>query len=426
MATSRTEKAGHLLSAVQATVVVGIMGLLAFGVFAFDSVGHMTEESVILSEIHHGSVSISNALHGWAVDQDVVPTSAPDLSDPVTQVHSGIELLRAHGGTDAEKADTIDEQLDRVLIAVEGLDGVEDLRGSFLAEVAPLVDEFTGTARGYWLHEIEELEASGGLVSTTKKLLLFLGPLLVGLGWWSAFGVTRLRRRAARVEMAETLVRSKDDFLARVCHEIRTPLTGIVGFSEVLRDQPLDRSEISDLVDSIATQSAELAMLVEDLLTGSVAQLREVSMDLSAIDLGDSVGTAVGSFGVAPEISVGEGVACAVADPARVRQILRNLVSNAVRHGGGEVAVDVFEEGAAAGIVVSDGGPAIAPDMVARIFEPYTGRGGSDSNPGGVGIGLTISRDLAHRMGGDLSYRHNGGRSQFILTLPAGVAAAAA
>ena len=80
MATSRTEKAGHLLSAVQATVVVGIMGLLAFGVFAFDSVGHMTEESVILSEIHHGSVSLSDSLHGWAVDQDVVPTSAPETA----------------------------------------------------------------------------------------------------------------------------------------------------------------------------------------------------------------------------------------------------------------------------------------------------------------------------------------------------------
>jgi signal transduction histidine kinase len=423
---SRSEKTGRLLSFVQVAVVAGILGLLALGVSAFGSVGHMTGETVTLSNIHHGSVSISEALHEWAVDHDGEPTSRPDLTGAIAEVRSGIESLRQHGGSDAAKGDLIESHLDSVLVAIGSLHEGDGLRDRYRNEVAPVVEEFTSVAREYWRDEIDELAESGSLVATTRRLLLFLGPLLVGLGWWSASGVMRLKRRADRVELAETLVRSKDDFLARVCHEIRTPLTGIVGFSEVLRDQQLDGAEASDLVASIAAQSAELAMLVEDLLTGSVAELREVSMNLSAIDLGDSVQTAVESFGLAPAMAVGDGEAYAIADPARVRQILRNLISNAVRHGGDDIAVDIFDRGTAAGIVVSDDGSAIAPDTVTRIFEPYTGRGGSESNPGGVGIGLTISRDLARRMGGDLTYRHSGGRSQFILTLPAGVAVEAA
>ena len=106
----------------------------------------------------------------------------------------------------------------------------------------------------------------------------------------------------------------------------------------------------------------------------------------------------------------------ATADPTRVRQIVRNLLTNALRYGGPVIWVSAGSEGDKAFIRVHDNGPGIPPDRQNQIFEPYESVHESIGTPGSVGLGLTISRKLARLMGGDLTYRIADG-SLFELTL---------
>lgn len=108
----------------------------------------------------------------------------------------------------------------------------------------------------------------------------------------------------------------------------------------------------------------------------------------------------------------------ASADPVRVRQIVRNLISNAIRYGGDKIEISIGRKGSSTFTVVSDDGPAIEPGDVEAIFEPYQVATGSSPPFGSVGLGLPVSRQLARLMEGELLYRHSDGRSKFVLTLP--------
>ncbi|MEX1271202.1 MAG: ATP-binding protein, partial [Acidimicrobiia bacterium] len=111
-----------------------------------------------------------------------------------------------------------------------------------------------------------------------------------------------------------------------------------------------------------------------------------------------------------------EPEAKAWADPVRVRQIVKNLLTNAVRYGGPQRGVTVRTEGRAVVVEVTDDGPPLAADFVARMFEPYE-RVGGNASPESVGLGLTVARTLARLMGGEVTYHHDG-RAVFRLTLP--------
>ena len=108
----------------------------------------------------------------------------------------------------------------------------------------------------------------------------------------------------------------------------------------------------------------------------------------------------------------------AIADPHRVRQVVRNLVANATRHGATPIRVEVGWEGDSAYLRVVDHGEGVVPELAESVFEPYVRARGSESQPGSVGLGLTISRRLARLMGGDVTYHRRDGQTWFVLTLP--------
>jgi signal transduction histidine kinase len=107
------------------------------------------------------------------------------------------------------------------------------------------------------------------------------------------------------------------------------------------------------------------------------------------------------------------------ADPQRFKQIIRNLLSNAERHGGAEVKVSASGHGESVIVRVSDDGDGVPPQHAERIFEPYQRAGGVPVKKGSVGLGLNVARRLARLMGGDLEYQHEGKWATFSLTLPA-------
>lgn len=218
---------------------------------------------------------------------------------------------------------------------------------------------------------------------------------------------------------------SKDRLLASVSHELRTPLTAIVGLSEeiIARSDELDEDELHELNGIIAAQSRELAELVEDLLVASRADFGNLSIKPEMIDLHAQTRRVVigltDSHRTTKSIRVRGETTHAWADPLRVRQILRNLVTNAIKYGGEPIRLDIAGDGVTATLTVADGGPGIPADEAELIFERYYRSAGSPTQPGSVGIGLAVSRQLAEMMGGTLVYV-TGERHHFQLSLPAG------
>ncbi len=218
---------------------------------------------------------------------------------------------------------------------------------------------------------------------------------------------------------------SKDRLLASVSHEIRTPLTAIVGLSEEITaaGASLSREELDELNGIIAVQSRELAELVEDLLVASRADFGNLSIRPERMDLTAQVERVARSLSESQrsdKLIETRGETCFVrADPLRVRQILRNLLTNAIKYGGEHIVLVAETLAESARLVVADDGPGIPPEEVELIFERYYRSSHSPTQPGSVGIGLAVSRQLAELMGGSLQYVTDGAHHHFELRLPA-------
>jgi len=220
--------------------------------------------------------------------------------------------------------------------------------------------------------------------------------------------------------------REKDRFLSSVSQERRTPLTVVCGLAHELRDhsQEFEPGEVEELLSMIARQSDEVSAIVEDLLVAARADIGRVTITPKLVDLEHAVAVVLEGTGVEASV-VGRGVG-AWADPSRVRQILRNLVSNAGRYGGPDKKVMLGADDVWAWVEVMDSGPPIAPEQRGTMFEAYASSpADSTSKIPSIGLGLVISHQLAEMLGGRLTYHHDGSYGVFKLQLPATEQAAA-
>ena len=218
----------------------------------------------------------------------------------------------------------------------------------------------------------------------------------------------------------QDLMKSKDEFVASISHELRTPLTAIVGLAQSLADptNSLATKESTEFIQIIAEQSAEMSAIVQDLLVVARSDIGQVTIRPVDVDLRVEVDASIrglrsdrrGDFQIT-------GAAGASADPVRVRQIIRNLLANATRYGGPHIKVHIEEGDHRSFVVVSDDGPGIPVEDQERIFQPYERAHERHGQPASVGLGLTVSRQLARLMSGDLYYKHHEGWSIFTLEL---------
>lgn len=219
--------------------------------------------------------------------------------------------------------------------------------------------------------------------------------------------------KAAEAALAAE-VRAKDEFIASVSHELRTPLTAVVGLASELRDQGkrIDEAEAAELIEMIAEQSLEVSHIVEDLLVGARLDSQTLSVASEVVD----VTALVGALEAGVEV-MAEGPVLAWADPARVRQIVRNLLVNAERYGGDDRHIRAINGADRVVLEVRDDGEPVPAAFRAEMFEPYRSNGVQRGLTASVGLGLTVSRRLAELMGGSLEYSYDG-ESTFALTLP--------
>ncbi len=226
-----------------------------------------------------------------------------------------------------------------------------------------------------------------------------------------------------KMEITEKLdvIRSKDQLIAAVSHELRTPLTGVLGFAEMLRDSRSDFSAEDEdaMLRSIAEEAGDLTNLVEDLLTAARAQMGSLTIVPGEVALRPLISRVVETTsGSAHHVVVSGPKVSVWADDGRVRQILRNLITNAQRYGGHQIHVATHVAEDKAHIRVSDNGDGIPEDDQERIFAPYESAHDPGTQPGSLGLGLAISRSLARLMEGDLSYHRTDGWTTFDFELP--------
>lgn len=214
--------------------------------------------------------------------------------------------------------------------------------------------------------------------------------------------------------------RSRNEFIATVSHELRSPMTVVLGLGEELAQNydSFDDDERRELAALIARQAEDATWLLEDLLVAYRQDPEDMVFELEEFDLVKAAERVLEVVEQEVTVHVETERTEARADPRRVRQIIRNLVSNAVRYGGPEIDVAIRSSGDRIELAVRDNGHPIPPEEVERIFRPFQ-RGSGPDVPTSVGLGLTVARKLARLMDGDLTYRRENGRTVFVLSLPA-------
>jgi len=238
------------------------------------------------------------------------------------------------------------------------------------------------------------------------------------------------RRAEASSRVAQEANRAKDEFLMTLSHELRTPMTAILGWSRLLPTLRRDDDLFDDAVAAIARGAEMQARLIDDVLDVSRVVSGKLRLKPEQVDLASVIHGAIDSVrqsADARSISINEAFASnlgsAYVDPTRIQQVIWNLLANAIKFTplGGAVHVVAVRNSTHVQITVSDTGEGIDPGFLPHVFEPFR----QAENPrtrvhGGLGLGLSIVRYIVEAHGGSVSVKSEGrGRgSQFTVALP--------
>lgn len=265
-----------------------------------------------------------------------------------------------------------------------------------------------------WLKDVEERHRRRRIMITGESSLLLVLILVSG---FMIYRMYWLEKRTTR-ELHE--------FWSRVSHEIKTPITGLKAFLQTLWDQPLSREEMEPLLKLALRQVERQKQLAENMLMGQKLKRRGEGMEITTLNLCDFFQQYLEEYSPFPgDDSIfftcpESGKISALADAEALRIIVDNIVDNAVKYAGPipELSISVEKQGKKALVVFEDNGPGFEEGTEENIFKAYK-RLGTELPKGrhGTGMGLYISRQLARKMGGDLTAQSKQTGARFTLSL---------
>ncbi|MDF1595672.1 MAG: ATP-binding protein [Acidimicrobiia bacterium] len=418
----RTSRIGPAVLSTMAVVVI-IAGLGAVVVSNLQTSADIRKESReahLLGEMHIAFTVVEQSLAIWTAQPGEVqpPSEDPDVAAATANFERYVaELLSLIDADEVALVQGFADSFDAYLLAVvtAGADPSHDQGAAVFLLEREVRSPLLALLHEENEHLLESVEAG----RRSEQLLRWGLPALLAMALILSYFVVRLQGRSQALEEERKLTEARNQFIASVSHELRTPLTPIVALSHELRDRVGDFSadEMVEFADMIARESDAVSAIVDDLLVAARIDAGELSITTEVLDIAEEIAHALTMIDGSDDISV-EASGAVLADGGRLRQILRNLISNAYRYGGAQVTVTGHREGERMVVVVSDSGSGIPPELRDRIFEPFARAHDFPGVPASVGLGLTVSRTLANLMGGTLSYAYEGGWSRLILVLP--------
>lgn len=229
-----------------------------------------------------------------------------------------------------------------------------------------------------------------------------------------------LEEREEQATALREIIEEREAFLSATAHQLRTPLTAMVGFASLLWQEPDDAQVMKEMMSHLVSQAGEMTHHLDNLLVSSRAVTDSVMISRDDVDVRTEAERAVAALppGRSLVSIVGDPVRAYV-DPVRLRHILRNLLVNAQTHGGRAVEVHTGAEGAQAWVEVRDNGTGLGPAETRKAFSSARAQGRTSADPEAVGLGLYVARLLARLMGGEVTYRRENDWTVFRVTLPA-------
>jgi signal transduction histidine kinase len=300
----------------------------------------------------------------------------------------------------------------------------EEARDVVETEVLPAIDRMEAEAILVRDEALRLLAAEDGTAGTMARAASIAVALIVpGVALVSLRTIQHRRQRQRdlelRLEHETDRSRIKDEMIANLSHELRTPLTAIYGMALTMAEDGFaDPDLIREGTDIIVGEAADLSRMVDDLLVAAKVEAGDIAVLPVPVDPIGLIDEVLVPFGRSRMIARRSDEGPVLADPLRLKQVVRNLVSNAIKHGGKRIAVVGRAQGSDFVIAVTDDGDGVPPELEPRLFDRFIHEGSAPLTSGSVGLGLAIAHELVRRMGGDLRYDHSADRTTFSVTLP--------
>lgn len=323
----------------------------------------------------------------------------------------------------ATLAEAVPDELETVALAIEAGD-LETANRLARSQLLPSLVQLDVALRTHSRTQTEIISIEGSSAGDVARAASLAVALMV-----PAFAVLvvrrSLRKRAERqvleIELANQREQNeaRDELIASLAHQIRTPLSGVYGFAEamfdLLKSGGADQEFLEEAANTIFGQSFEIRRLIDDLMVATRSDAGLLEKSIVEIDVTRAASAAVEPFiksGLEPNLDIDPGRA--MADSLRLQHILRNLLHNAVTHGGERITITGRDHGDRYTIAIGDDGSGLGSD---DDFSPFLVRGTGARTSGALGLGLSVARSLTELMDGELVYERADDTSWFVLSL---------